>query len=82
MRRIETKAGHLNLDSWLRMSAMEEKLQNDRVALLNLGKPWKVKHSKQFAKDQACVTITQKLRNNEFTTKQYLERIMDIMGDY
>ena len=82
MSRIETKGGEPTLHSWLNVSAMEEKLQLDRVAMLRKGKPWKSKKDTQLAKDKALTKLTIQLKANQINTKKYLETVIEIMGDY
>ena len=79
---IETKGGKATLESWVNISAMEDKLQLDRVSMLFSGKPWKVKYRTLQIKDKACKTITKKMRNKQVNTHDYLKRVVEIMGDY
>ena len=65
MNRIETKGGKASLDSWLNLSAMENKLQLDRVRLLQCVKPWKIKRVELHGKDETCKKLTVRLRNKE-----------------
>ena len=82
MNRIETKRGKSTLDSSLTLSAMEDKLQLDRVEMLEAGKPWKLKHDSLLKRDRSLKTVTERLKNKEININQFIERVVDIMGNY
>ena len=81
MSRIES-GGKPTLQGWVDLAAMLEKLQMDRVALLLDGEPWKEKNSALQARDKACITLANKLSNGEVKVRQYLNRVIEIMGNY
>ena len=52
-----------------------------RVALLLDGEPWKEKKSALQARDKVCITLANKLSNGEVKVRQYLNRVIEIMGN-
>ena len=44
--------------------------------------PWKTKKPKQLQKDDKIVSMVSKLRKREISTEHYLNRMIDIMGEY
>ena len=52
-----------------------------RVALLLDGEPWKEKNSALQARDKACITSANKLSNGDVKVRQYLNRVIEIMGN-
>ena len=52
----------------------------DRVALLLDGEPWKEKNSALQARDKACITLANTSSNGDVKVRQYLNRVIEIMG--
>ena len=61
---------------------MKEKFQRDRAYELLRGARWKVKKAKQIEKDDLCEKMAAKILSGEISTDRYMDRIIEIMGDY
>ena len=57
-------------------------LQLDRVFELRNGAAWKVKNSNLIRKDRACVTLTNRLRSKKISIDDYVDKVINIMGDF
>ena len=77
-----TKGGKSTLESWLKLSAMEDKLQLDRVEMLKDSKPQEAKRAYLLGRDSAFKTVTEQLKNKQVALKQYLDRVIKIMGNF
>ena len=80
--KYKTQGAKASLNSWLETSRLEEKFQRDRAYELLRGEPWKVKKDKQIEKDNLCELMAAKILNGEITTDRYMDRMIEIMGDY
>ena len=80
--RIESKGGRSTLESWIGTAQTLEKLQLDRVFELRNGAGWKVKNSNLIRKDRACVTLTNRLRSKKISIDDYVDKVINIMGDF
>ena len=50
--------------------------------MLLKGEPWKEKNPQQKAKDDIWELMAQKSLNGEITVEHYMDRMIEIMGDY
>ena len=66
----------------MRRAQTLEKLQLDRVFELRNGAAWKVKNSSLIRKDRACVTLTNQLRSKNISIDNYVDKLINIMGDF
>ena len=80
--KFKTQGAKASLNSWLETSRLEEKFQRDRAYMLLKGEPWKEKKPQQKAKDDICEQMAQKILNGEITVDRYIDRMIEIMGDY
>ena len=58
-------------------------MQRDRAfVLLSKQEGFKVKKDPQIAKDDLCEKMASKILNGEISVDRYMDRIIQIMGDY
>ena len=80
--RFKTQGSQSSLESWVETSQLEEKFQRDRTYELLEGKPWKTKKTAQIEKDDRCEEMARKILNGEITVDRYMDKMIDIMGDW